>query len=67
MADEFVFATPSDAVCPSCGVVLTEENVFRRLDGSAPALAETDVPGVVEEVDVPVYVLQCVTCAVENR
>ena len=59
---------PDDAECPGCGVRLTEENCFRRLEGTAHAVAPTDVPGVYEEDEAaPVFLLQCVTCAVENK
>jgi hypothetical protein len=59
---------PNDAMCPGCGVALTKDNVFHRWDGTAGAVAPTEVPGVVEEDDdVPIYVLQCVDCTINNR
>lgn len=56
-----------DATCPYCGISLTPENVFNRPEGTAPAVVAADVPGVDEEHDVPVYVLQCVNCLIEGN
>lgn len=44
---------PSGATCPECGVRLTRENVFHGFEGDAD--------------DIPIYRLQCVGCALENK
>ena len=50
---------PDDAQCPYCEVKLTPDNVAARYEGEAPTVFASE--------NVPVYVLQCMECFINNK